>query len=374
MRNSTGPKSAKNRKTNKVKKVKKAIKSPTDEEFIRNVFVDTNIFEKNNFFNSTSMHALLRYAREDVINIYMTKISKMELISRMKKNLNRYHESHRQLMKSFQKDSRILQNFINYEEFKIEDFTINEAFNELVLKLNRLIVSSKIKVLDSKVNADKVFELYYASKPPFSIREEKKYEFPDAFIILTIDNWCRINKQRMVFLTQDADFNGYASKFITFKADLKAYLEEITEYWDLKRNRKIIPRINSILAKNSQYFVDRVDDKLSNIIDFRYDRTIFSHPVISKIEYLNHSIISIWNDFAEIIINYRVYYEYYLIPNPKAYDQFAIEDMVKGERFYGTIDVPSEFEVYYSYSIDRTDLKRINSNEHILIQIPDMDS
>lgn len=374
MRNSTEAKSAKNRKTNKVKKVKKAIKSPTDEEFIRNVFVDANIFEKNNFFNSTSMHTFFRYAREGVINIYMTKISKMELISRMKKNLDKYHDNHRQLLKSFRKDSRILKNFVNYDELEIDDFTINEAINELILKLNRIIENSKIKVLDSKVNADKVFELYYASKPPFSIREEKKYEFPDAFIILTIDNWCRINKQRMIFLTQDTDFNGYGSKNITFKADLQSYLKEITEYWDLKRNRKIIPRIKSILGKNAQYFVDRTREKLSNIIEFQYDSTVFSHPEICKIEYLNHSIISIWNDFAELIIDYRVYYEYCLIPNPKAYDHFVIEDMVKERRFYGAIDVPSEFEVYHSHSIDRTDLKRINSNEHILIQIPDMDS
>ena len=58
-------------------------------------------------------------------------------------------------------------------------------------------------------------------------------------------------------------------------ADIQHYLEEVTEYWDLRRERKIIPRINSILAKNSQYFIERTKEKLPNIIAFQYDSSVF---------------------------------------------------------------------------------------------------
>lgn len=365
---------AKNKKASNTSLRKKVINSKLDDDFIKNVFVDANIFEKNNFFHSTNIHTLLRYAREQVINLYMTKVSKMELISRMKKNLLQYHESHRQLVKSFNKNSRILKNLTDYKELKIEDKFVNEAIIELKSKLDNLIFSSKIKVLDTKINADNVFELFYTSKPPFSSNEQKKYEFPDAFIVLTLDNWCRTNKQKMIFITQDNDFNGYVSNHITFVNDLQQYLVGVTEYWDLRLNRKIIPRINRIIAQNSQYFIDRTKEKLPNIIMFQYDSSVFSHPVIKDIEYLNRSIISIWGDFAEIIISYKVYYEYLKILNPYAYKEAAIEDTVREKRFYGSIEISAEFEVYYSNGIDKTDIKRINSNEHILIQIPDMDS
>ena len=50
----------------------------------KNIFVDTNIIESNNFFHGTYFQSLLHYSRSGIINLYMTSVSKMELINRMK--------------------------------------------------------------------------------------------------------------------------------------------------------------------------------------------------------------------------------------------------------------------------------------------------
>jgi hypothetical protein len=56
----------------------------------------------------------------------------------------------------------------------------------------------------------KIFDKYFNSEPPFDTKKEKKkYEFPDAFSIETINNWLTSNMKTAIFLSSDQDFKSY---------------------------------------------------------------------------------------------------------------------------------------------------------------------
>jgi hypothetical protein len=164
----------------------------------KHIFIDTNIIEGNNFFHGSHFQSLLYYSRIGIIKLFMTSISKMELINRMKKRLVEAKEEHNKLVKSLNKPkTRILKNFTQYNYLELSPIKIEESLEELSNKLERIIISSGIEIIDSEnVKVEEVFELFYSNKPPFSVNEEKKYEFPDAFIIKSVDSWCKANKKR----------------------------------------------------------------------------------------------------------------------------------------------------------------------------------
>jgi hypothetical protein len=51
-------------------------------------------------------------------------------------------------------------------------------------------------------DAENVFELYFGRRAPFG-QGKKKSEFPDAFIVASLDRWCRERNEKMYVITGD---------------------------------------------------------------------------------------------------------------------------------------------------------------------------
>lgn len=56
--------------------------------------------------------------------------------------------------------------------------------------------------------ADVVFADYFKRKPPFDAAGSK--EFPDAFVLHTLEAWCKANKERMYIVGKDAAMTRFA--------------------------------------------------------------------------------------------------------------------------------------------------------------------
>lgn len=53
----------------------------------------------------------------------------------------------------------------------------------------------------TEVNASEVFRTYFARRPPFTAQDSK--EFPDAFVVRELEDWCRANGEKMYVVTKD---------------------------------------------------------------------------------------------------------------------------------------------------------------------------
>lgn len=52
------------------------------------------------------------------------------------------------------------------------------------------------------IPAEQIFNTYFARKPPFH-REKSRKEFPDAFVLRALENWCLQHNERMYVVTAD---------------------------------------------------------------------------------------------------------------------------------------------------------------------------
>jgi len=335
----------------------------------KNIFLDTNIIEGNNFFHGSYIQSLLHYSRSGVIKLFMTSISKMELIDRMQKRLIETKEEHNRLVKSLNKHKpRILKNLRQYEELEVSPIKIESSLRELVDKLNYNIESADIEVINSNnVNIEEVFSLFYQCKPPFSSNEKKRYEFPDAFILKSVDNWCKMNKKRMLFLTKDNDFNGYKSRNLLFRNDVKILLADISEYYDSIQENQIIPFVKEQLRTNENELNELINDQLTNLItiDIDYER-MGNLELLGRI--ISKDITSIRKDYAEISCIIELKYGFTVFPSTHDVNRMLFEDNLRPKKVRDKIEIPCDLEINLNKEND-IKLKWINSNQKIRIDL-----
>lgn len=300
----------------------------------------------------------------------MTSISKMELINRMKKRLVDAKEEHNKIIKSLNKpNSRILKNFSKYDQLELSPIKIDESLTDLIKKLNTNIKTARIKIIKAdNVEIEEVFELFYQNKPPFSSNEKKRYEFPDAFILKSIETWSIKNKKKMIFLSKDKDFNGYKSRNLLFRDNIVEILDNITQYYDSLQETQLIPRINEQLQNNRDGILMLIKEQLNQIITLEIDYENVSKLDFTKIKLISSKITSIRPSLAEVTYFAEIEYKFIIYPSINDFIDSVFEDNLKPKRFSGKLKIPCDFEIGLKRNND-IKLKWINSNEKIRLTL-----
>jgi len=192
----------------------------------RNIFLDTSIFIKNKFqFHNYRFQRLIQLRRTRSIRLYTTDITNDEI--RFK--INESVEKSIQAARTFRSNATILSN--------IGDPPFNQTFirldkNDIQKKINQIYESfleeSKTSQLSTdSVSIKRVFHKYFNSIAPFGIGE-KKSEFPDAFVIESISDWCKKQNNKIYLISGDNDFLEACKG-----SDNLLYLEKIEEFINL---------------------------------------------------------------------------------------------------------------------------------------------
>jgi len=294
----------------------------------------------------------------------------MELIDRMKKHLIEVKEDHNKLVNSLNKPkSRILRNLTEYELIEKSPITVDKSIEELSSKWETIINVSKIKTISSdNSNIDEIFSLYYNQKPPFSSSGKKKYEFPDAFIIKSIDTWCSVNREKMIILTKDNDFYGYKSKNLIYEKDLTFLLEKITSYYDSLQKEQLIPLIQDTLIRNQEALLDLIDTELYSMIKLDIDYENSTKLNLEKAYFKNYKIISIRPEYAEVTYYIELKYSFTVFPSTIDLERSVFEDNIKPKKISDALIVACDLEINLN-KINDIKLKWINSNQLIRIGI-----
>jgi hypothetical protein len=297
----------------------------------------------------------------------MTKISEMELIERMRKRLIETRDGHNQLVKSLNK-SRILRNLQEYSDIEKSTITVNNSIKELSNKLHTIVRTSKIEIISAdKVDVDEIFDLYYKQAPPFSRSEKKKYEFPDAFIVKTIESWCKSNKKKIIFLSKDADFSDYKSRRIIFKQSLPETLEKITAYYDSLQQHQYIPHIQTSLKNNKEELLEQIEVALKKLIMIDIDFEKINNFERTHAEFNNYNITSIRPEYAEISYYIKTNIKYTILPDPLDMNRTIFEENIRPKIISESILIPCDLEIYFSHR-NNIKIKWINSNQRIIVR------
>ncbi len=226
-----------------------------DNKLINNVFIDTSVFIRNNFLfkRNEKLAELTNLHYEGKINVFLTEITYKEVISniteKMQKATQKLKTSDCIILKNFIKSYNMLTNCNNCVERVIKDF-------EQYIKQTGIIIINIDKNLTQAV-----FNKYFNLEPPFS--EKKKYEFPDAFTLETIENWCIKNNTKTYFVSDDVDCKDFAEKSNNIKC-----LTSLSE---------LINIVRSDYEENYKKFIDSFENNIDLI-----KATIFEYLFLQK--------------------------------------------------------------------------------------------
>lgn len=176
----------------------------------RLVFIDTCCFISKHFnFGIHSLERTETYIDEGKIQLLMPDITKSEIEKKIKE---KSQEAHLALKKLFTKENSIkimtVADGLAYSGVpqipSPEDIynKINDKFKDFLNYPNVEIVSTEF------VNPKTIFNNYFNSMPPFD-KENKKYEFPDAFVLEAINNISKSRNHEIYVISSDPDLISY---------------------------------------------------------------------------------------------------------------------------------------------------------------------
>lgn len=252
------------------------------------IFLDTNIFIAENFFDSDRINEFFRLSEEGRIKLITTPVTLIEIKSNFKKRIKAAIE----LVGNFRKNraSNILKNLENGKSLLFVPLHEKKLIQEFNEQLNRKLKKAKVQIIPySTINIEQIFSDYELGNPPFNT-SDKKSEFPDAVAIKLIENWCKKKNEVCKILTEDKALGEYKHPFLKFESDYKAYLSNIlfTEVMD--------ESLESLIEK-FEFQKDDIKREIKDWIkDQLYDYTKY-YTVVNWLEVHNINIGTIEVDF-----------------------------------------------------------------------------
>lgn len=269
------------------------------------VFLDTNIFEAENFFAGRNLNHLAELSKSGQIEVKITDVIQGEIIQRIKENVAKSNSAFKKAHALITGEGKI---YKNIEKFNLPKIDVDELNSKLIKKLDEFITENQFEVIEtSAVDSKKIFADYFNLSPPF--REgKKKSEFPDAFSFSAIKEWAASRDIKVFFISDDPDFNGLNCDEVDCSHNLSTIIDLLAREID-ERHTKLIEEIYDdakyeIINSLETEFLD----DLSEAVYVKYNRDPFYEDVeVTDIHDIEVEIdIGVIN---EIVLNESFSYE-----------------------------------------------------------------
>lgn len=247
------------------------------------VFVDTSVFCKANYFvkDGTISHLFQLHDKGRIL-LLMPTITKREV-----------QKNYRQdLVEQFDKLSR-LHKLKNIEAYNLPVMNKDDICKEVNCKISEMM--NHVCELDYSYcqDVETIFEKYFEREYPFAGKGKEK-EFPDAFVLQTLEKYAADNQiKKVVVLSEDGDMTDYQSPVLDTSEDYKMYLSrKLKEDADLSG------------------FEEALNDSLPNIehqLNLKVEALLTNPGTYQEVINLNEVSDVSLNGF-EVILNSKDYY------------------------------------------------------------------
>ena len=226
------------------------------------IFIDTSIFESNNFIESKRIKEVYKLAEKGHIKVVLPELTYDEILNRVSKNV----EESSQKFKKYRNDTRILRNIPSLSK-KFEPFDNESAEKELKAILKEKFTDSDFEIIDyPTLNIEGIFKSYFEKKFPFG-SGGKKNEFPDAFALKSVEIWAEENKTKVLAFSKDNDMLNYQSEHLEIIQDFDLYLSDKIKEIEGASHKKRLDQIEDII-KNSP---DKIQKEIKDWIESQLD-------------------------------------------------------------------------------------------------------
>lgn len=272
---------------------------------MRHLFIDTSFFEENNFFKSKLVR-LFQYAKDGYIKLYTNEIVIREVKSRISKkmavaksNCSKLFNHPECYILGNTSQSEVIRKLKNKDYFEKETKRLCADFNKVVAEIPFTIIPYE------DIDFTKIIEDYFSENPPFK-EGEKKNEFPDAFIISSIEKYCKNNGVTIEAISNDNDWLNYKPQNFKISKDINLIFEEIVK--EMKRNDAIL-FISHLTEIHNDNILKQLEKHITKNVFFENTDYIDSEITIftlRKLELLNQVITYIDDMSAEAVVGISI--------------------------------------------------------------------
>jgi len=228
------------------------------------IFIDTSIFQSESFFKKSGrVSKLFKLAAEDKLHILMPEITRQEW-------LKHYQNGAKLPCNEFQRKAELMGDTTKIAEALKVISAINSS-TIIEESLSEHLAKSKVQIIgyDYCKDVSGVFGKYFSKQKPFGA-DSKKDEFPDAFVLSSLEEYAKEKHiRKIIIFSGDGDMNGYESDILV-PEDIANFLDKITKEIaaasekEQKDIETFIRCIKSSSISCSKDIKDQIVDFLSN--------------------------------------------------------------------------------------------------------------
>ena len=250
--------------------------------------MDTSAFLNENFaVKSTAFKSLLSLCRLDKAALKLTDVTIREIESNVQKCLKGANRAFQEKTR----DTRILKNF-DHGRFDVLFRPLEEDHLcvSLMTMLKADIDGAKAEILPaSAVSAAVIFDKYFHKQAPFG-PAKKKEEFPDAFVLTALEQWCADKKQQMYVISSDGDMESGCSD----RGPL-IHLKSIAEFVDLvlRAEEDEADFLAQFFVDNPQHIIDAVTHEFEDRYVYLRDEDGDGEASVSNVELGAAAVVSL---------------------------------------------------------------------------------
>jgi predicted nucleic acid-binding protein len=277
------------------------------------IFIDTSLFESNNFLESKRIKEVYKLAERGDLKVILPKLTYDEILNRISKNIEESGEK----FKKYRNDARVLRNIPSLLK-KFEPLDSSEINEELKNILIAKFTQSNFEIIPyPTLNIDDIFKSYFEKQFPFG-SGGKKSEFPDAFALKSVEIWAQQNQIKVLAFSKDNDMLNYKSDHLEIVKDFDSYLSDKIKEIEGVYHQKRLEQIDDIIHDDSKKIQEKIEEWLEDQLDdssiyYEYSNNSSVHDVkIIEVEtnIENHKITNVSEDYIsvqlKVWINYKV--------------------------------------------------------------------
>lgn len=268
----------------------------------RNIFIDTQTFVSNNFFENENLKRLAEFGKKEIINIYLTDITINEIKSNIREELLNAQDEINRFKKSISGKSKILKNIEEYRQYiDLPDLKLDVDFNNLTKELDEFIEHGKVSIIPyDKANLKNIITKYFNREKPFGTGK-KKYEFPDAIVLSAIEYWCQKNKCKIYVVGNDSDMTEYVSEMLLPIPKLRTLLDLLNKFENGRTKW-----VTKIFKESEEQIREKLEERFKEKIEDEWFYKIKVKSVdIEDVTFYDESIVQDNIDSGETIFQFE---------------------------------------------------------------------
>jgi hypothetical protein len=300
------------------------------------VFLDAEAFYRENFnFSSRRFRRLSELVSHYRVTLFSTDLVFREIQSGI---AERVRGAATALQKASKPDTAgILRNCTGISFEVLFSFPEEAVHEELLAQFISFVRANRIEAISTAdVPNDIIFDLYFAHSPPF--REgKKKSEFPDAFSLSAISEWCR-NKQVQAFvISSDPDWKAFCEA-----DDQLISLDSVDELLDLAASEdRLAEQARSIYEDSRDQIAKEAEQIFESLGFFLDDRDGDVELVdVSSVEILGEFLLSLDENTAVFGTDFQIVYHAEVSYEDREFGYYDNDD----HSFYSMRSIVGEIE------------------------------